>query len=76
MVPSAQLAVQPGFSRCSTSGDNSILLSTLQRRQHETNQIQAEISTNPHLGVLTPLHAVWKYLWGRQFRVTTNGVFL
>jgi len=57
------------------SGDHSILLSTFNADGTMTNDIQAEISTNPELGVLTPLHGVWKHLGGRQFGVTAVGVF-
>jgi hypothetical protein len=58
-----------------TSGDNTILLSTFSADGTMTNDIQGEISTDPQLGVLTPLHGVWTYLGGRQFGVTALGVF-
>jgi hypothetical protein len=53
-----------------TSGDGLILLSTFNADGTMTNSIQGEVSTNPELGVLTPLHGVWKYLGGRRFGVT------
>lgn len=58
-----------------TSGNGLTLLSTFHADGTMSNDIQGEISTNPELGVLTPLHGVWKYLGGRQFGVTAVGVF-
>ena len=56
------------------SGDGLRLLSTFNADGTMTNSIQGEVSTNPELGVLTPLHGVWKYLGGRRFGVTAIGV--
>jgi hypothetical protein len=50
------------------------LLSTFNADGTMTNSVQSEVSTIPELGVLTPLHGVWKYLGGRQFGVTAFGV--
>jgi hypothetical protein len=56
-----------------TSGDGLALLSTFNADETMTNSVQGEVSTNPELGVLTPLHGVWKYLGGRRFGVTAIG---
>jgi hypothetical protein len=56
-----------------TTGDGFKLLSTFHADGTMTNSVQGEVSTNPELGVLTPLHGVWKYLGGRQFGVTAFG---
>src|SRR5262252_9599198 len=57
-----------------TNGENFKLLSTFNIDGTMTNSIQSEVSTVPELGVLTPLHGVWKYLGGRQYGVTAFGV--
>jgi hypothetical protein len=56
------------------NGDGLRLLSTFNADGTMTNSIQGEVSANPELGVLTPLHGVWKYLGGRRFGVTAVGV--
>jgi hypothetical protein len=56
-----------------TTGEGFKLLSTFNADGTMTNSVQGEVSTNPELGVLTPLHGVWKYLGGRQFGVTAFG---
>jgi hypothetical protein len=56
-----------------TTGDGLRLLSTFNADGTMTNSVQGEVSTNPELGVLTPLHGVWKYLGGRRFGVTAFG---
>jgi hypothetical protein len=56
-----------------TTGEGFKLLSTFHADGTMTNSVQGEVSTNPELGVLTPLHGVWKYLGGRQFGVTAFG---
>lgn len=56
-----------------TTGDGLRLLSTFNADGTMTNSVQGEVSTNPELGVLTPLHGVWKYLGGRRFGVTAIG---
>ena len=55
------------------TGEGFTLLSTFNADGTMTNSVQGEVSTNPGLGVLTPLHGVWKYLGGRQFGVTAFG---
>ena len=56
-----------------TSGEGYTLLSTFNADGTMTNSVQGEVSTDPDLGVLTPLHGVWKYLGGRRFGVTAFG---
>ena len=56
-----------------TTGEGLGLLSTFNADGTMTNSVQGEVSTNPELGVLTPLHGVWKYLGGRRFGVTAIG---
>jgi len=56
-----------------TTGEGFKLLSTFNADGTMTNSVQGEVSTNPQLGVLTPLHGVWRYLGGRQFGVTAFG---
>src|SRR5262249_37488889 len=56
------------------NGQDLKLLSTFNADGTMTNSIQSEVSTIPELGVLTPLHGVWKYLGGRQFGVTAFGI--
>ena len=57
-----------------TSGEGNKVIATYNSDGTAHNSVQAEVSTNPELGVLTPLHGVWKHLGGRQFGATFLGI--
>ncbi len=57
-----------------TSSEGNKLLLSFTSDRTLVASVQAAVSTNPELGVLSEGHGVWKHLGGRQFAFTSVGI--